>query len=52
MVVHLLCELPRELDGLHVGAKRPTEDALEEGFDLLLDSAENHWAGVFPAARC
>ena len=30
VVVHLLRELPRELDGLHVRAERAAEDALEE----------------------
>ena len=46
VVVHLLRELPRELDWLHVGAKCSPEDALEEGLDLPLDRAENHLGDV------
>ena len=42
MIVHLLRELPCELDGLHVRAKGASEDTLEEGFDLSLECAENH----------
>ena len=37
MVVHLLCELPRQLDRLDVRSKRAAEDTLEEGLDLPFD---------------
>src|SRR6266508_520644 len=43
-------ELARELDRLHVRAKRPSEDTLEQSFDLVLDSAENHGPGDTPKA--
>jgi len=37
VVLHLLDELPSELDRLHVRAKGAAEDTLEEAFDLVLD---------------
>ena len=51
MLVHLLGELARELDGLHVGPEGATEDALEEALDLALDGAQDaHCAeGRLPA---
>src|SRR5204863_392396 len=42
MVLHLLCQLPRQLDRLDVRSERTAEDALEEGLDLSLDCAQNH----------
>src|SRR5207302_10004351 len=45
MVVHLLRELPRQLDGLHVRAEGAPEDAFEECLDLLLDCPEDHECG-------
>src|SRR5207244_677225 len=50
VLVHLLGKFPRELDGLHVRAECPAEDALEQGLDLLLDRAENHLGGGYPPA--
>ena len=41
VVVHLLGQLARELDGLDVRAERPAEDALEQRLDLLLDIAKD-----------
>ena len=41
VVVHLLDELPRQLDRLHVRPEGTTEHALDECFDLLFDRAEN-----------
>jgi hypothetical protein len=41
VLVHLLGELARELDGLHVGPEGTAEHPLEEAFDLLLDAAED-----------
>ena len=50
VVVHLLDELARELDRLHVRAEGTSEDALEEGLDLVLDVPEDaHPAGLCPA---
>ena len=49
VVVHLLRELARELDGLDVRLEGTAEHALDERFDLVLDSAENH--GGRPARR-
>jgi hypothetical protein len=42
VVVHLLRELPRQLDGLDIRAKCPPENALEEGLDFLFESAKDH----------
>ena len=49
MVVHLLDELARELDGLDVRPERAAEEALEEALDLcsMLRSTLN--AGIPPA---
>ena len=41
VVLHLLDEFARELDGLDVRPERTAEDALEEALDLLLDAAEH-----------
>src|SRR5439155_14768238 len=41
VVVHLLDQLARELDRLHVRPEGASEYALDERFDLLLDPAEN-----------
>jgi hypothetical protein len=41
VLVHLLRQLARELDGLHVRAEGAAEHPLEEAFDLLLDAAED-----------
>src|SRR5205823_7417727 len=46
VVVHLLGQLARELDGLDVRAERPAEDALEQRLDLLLDRPEDHGSAV------
>ena len=49
MVLHLLDELARELDRLHVRAKGTAEDTLEKAFDLVLDVPEDaHAGGVMP----
>src|SRR5207237_38253 len=50
VVVHLLDELARELDGLHVRPEGAAEYALAEGFDLVLDSAPRRRTGVGAAA--
>jgi hypothetical protein len=39
MVVHLLGELPRELDRLDIRPERTAEDTLEESLDLSFDCA-------------
>src|SRR5215218_6489187 len=41
VVVHLLRELPRQLDRLHVAAERASEGAFEKRLDLLLDSPKH-----------
>jgi hypothetical protein len=41
VVVHLLRELPRQLDGLDVRSERAAEDAFDERLDLLFDAAED-----------
>jgi hypothetical protein len=41
VLVHLLRELARQLDRLHVRAESATEHPLEEAFDLLLDAPED-----------
>ena len=41
VVVHLLRQLPRELDRLHVATEGAPEGAFEERFDLLLDRPEH-----------
>ena len=41
VVVHLLGQLPRELDRLHRGAEGAAEHPLEEALDLLLDSSKD-----------
>ena len=41
VVLHLLDQLPRQLDGLDVRAERTAEDALEEAFDPVLDVPED-----------
>ena len=46
VVVHLLDELPGELDGLHVRAKRTAEDALKERLEFRFDGAENGHGGA------
>src|SRR5439155_9337487 len=46
VVVHLLDELPCELDRLHVRPKGTAEDALEERLQLRLDGAEHGHGGV------
>jgi hypothetical protein len=51
VVVHFLGELAGKLDRLDVRPKGTAEDALEEGFDLVFDSAENHEPG-YPGKRC
>jgi hypothetical protein len=44
VVVHLLRQLARELDGLDMRAKRASEDALDEGLDPVFDAAKDvHW---------
>ena len=46
MIVHLLHELPRELDRLDVGPERAAEDPFEQALDLGLDAAQQrHVAG-------
>ena len=51
VVLHLLDELARQLDRLHVGAKSAPEDPLEEAFQLVLDVPEDaHPRGVMPRA--
>jgi hypothetical protein len=45
VLVHLLDELARELDGLHVRAERAPEHTLEEGFELRFDAAEDAHLG-------
>ena len=42
MLVHLLRELARELDGLDVRPEGAAEDTLEEGLDLLFDRPQHH----------
>ena len=47
VVVHLLHELPRELDRLHVRPERTAEDAFEQALDLRFDGAQDsHEQGV------
>jgi len=46
VVVHLLDQLARELDGLDVRPEGTAEDALKEPFDLLLDRPENADSGI------
>ena len=41
VLVHLLRELPRQLNRLDVRPEGTAEHPLEEAFDLLLDAAEN-----------
>jgi hypothetical protein len=41
VLVHLLRELPGELDGLDVCAKGAPEDPFEEALDLALDCAKD-----------
>jgi hypothetical protein len=41
MVVHLLGELARQLDRLHLGAEGAAEDALDEAFDPTLEIAQD-----------
>ena len=49
MLVHLLRELARELDGLHVRPERTPEHPFEEALDLALDCAKDaHDAGRLP----
>ncbi|MDX6571564.1 MAG: hypothetical protein QOC86_720, partial [Gaiellales bacterium] len=45
-------ELARQFDRLDVRPESPSENTLEEGFDLLFDSAENHGPGFYPGERC
>jgi hypothetical protein len=45
VVLHLLDELPRQLDRLHVRAEGASEDAFEEAFDPVLDVPENAHLG-------
>src|SRR4029079_12585099 len=50
VVLHLLDQLARQLDRLHMGAKRTPEDTLEKAFQLVLDVPEDaHPGGVCPA---
>jgi hypothetical protein len=47
VVVHLLHELPRQLDRLDVRAEGATEHAFEEAFDLRFEGAQDrHEQGV------
>ena len=49
MLVHLLRELPGELDRLHVRPEGTPEDPLEEALDLALDCAKDaHETGRLP----
>ena len=49
VVVHLLDELPGELDRLDVRPEGAAEHALEEGLQLRLDRPQDtHAAGVYP----
>jgi len=45
MVVHLLGQLPGQLDRLHIRAKSPAENPLEKGLDLVFECAEDHVPG-------
>src|SRR5260370_11183799 len=45
MIVHLLRELPRQLDGLHIRAEGTPEHAFEKRLDLLFDRPEDHECG-------
>ena len=52
VVVHLLGELARQLDRLHVCTEGATEDAFEQGLDLRLNGAEHGYRrGCFPGQR-
>ena len=52
MVLHLLDELPSQLDGLDVRAERAPEDPFEETFDLVLDAPQDaHGLGLFPGSE-
>ena len=49
VVLHLLGQLARQLDRLHVRAKGAAEDTFEQAFDLVLDVAEDaHATGLCP----
>jgi len=49
VVLHLLDELARQLDWLHVRAEGAAEDPLEQALDLVLDVPENaHATGLCP----
>jgi hypothetical protein len=51
VILHLLDELARELDRLHVRAEGAAEDSLEKAFDLVLDVSEDaHLGRVMPGA--
>ena len=53
VLVHLLRELPRELDGLHVGAEGAAEQPFEEALDPALDCAKDaHSTGEPPSIEC
>src|SRR5260370_30108170 len=45
MIVHLLRELPRQLDGLHIRAEGTPEHAFEKRLNLLFDRPEDHECG-------
>ena len=49
MILHLLDELARQLDRLHVRPKGAAEDTLEEAFDFVLDVPQDaHQTPVLP----
>src|SRR5437764_1845627 len=49
MVLHLLDELPGQLDGLDVRSEGTPEDAFEQGLDLVFDVSEHaHCRGLVP----
>jgi hypothetical protein len=53
MVFHLLDQLARKLDRLHVRAKSAAEDAFEKALDLVFDVPEDaHLGRVIPPPEC
>jgi hypothetical protein len=51
VVLHLLHELARELDRLHMRAESPAEDSFEQALDLVLDVPQDaHLGGGMPPA--